>query len=51
MFESQQQFQNMIDSQSSQFFLNQASYAPFLAQPVEEKSKLEKNMEALYESE
>ena len=37
MFESQQQFQNMVNSQSSQFFQNQASYTPFLEHSIEEK--------------
>ena len=51
MLESQQQYQNMINSQSSQLSQNQASYTPFLEHPIEEKSESEKSIEALRESE
>ena len=46
LHESEQQSQNMLDSQSSQFFQNQDSYTPFLEQLFDEKSELEKSIEA-----
>jgi len=48
MLESQQ---NKLDSQSSQFFSQHASYTPFRQQPIEEKSELEKSIEAMQEAE
>ena len=39
-----------MDSQSSQFFQNRNSYTPFLEQPFEEKSELEKSIEILHET-
>ena len=44
LLESERQSQNLLDSQSSQFFQNQDSYTPFLEQPSEEKSELEKSI-------
>ena len=46
--DSEQQSQNLLNSQSSQFFQNQDSYTPFLEQLIEEKSELEKNIETLH---
>ena len=48
--ESERQSQNLLDLQSSQFFQNQDSYTPFLEQPFEEKSELEKSIEILHET-
>ena len=48
--ESEPQSQNLLDSQSSQFFQNQDSYTPFLEQPFEEKTEVEKSIEILQES-
>ena len=47
---SELQSQNMLDSQSSESFQNQDSYTPFLEQPFEEKSELEKSIEILHET-
>ena len=48
--ESERQSQNILDSHSSQIFQNQDSYAPFLEQPFEEKSELEKSIKILHET-
>jgi len=47
MFKSQQQIQNLLNSQS---FLYQTSYTPFLDYPIEEKSELEKSLEVFCET-
>ena len=47
MLESQQQIQNLLNSQS---FPHQTSYTLFLEYPIEEKSELEKSMEVFRES-
>jgi len=41
----------MFDSQSSQFSQNKASYNLFPDQPIEDKSEIEKNIEAMKEAE
>ena len=46
MLESQQQIQNLLNSQS---FPNQTLYTPFLEHPIEEESKLEKCLEVFCE--
>jgi len=46
MFESQQQIQNLINSQS---FPNQTPYTPFLEHPTEEESELEKRLKVFCE--
>jgi len=43
--------QNKLDSQYSQTFPYHASYISFLQKPIEEKSELEKNIEAMREAE
>ena len=48
--EFERQSQNLLDSQSSQFFQNQDSYTPFLEHLLEEKSHLEKSIEILQAS-
>jgi len=48
--ESERQSQNLLDSQSSQFFQNQDSYTPFLEQLFDEKSELEKSIKILHET-
>ena len=40
-----------LDSKSSQSFSHHASYNSFLQQPIEEKSELEKSIEAMQETE
>ena len=46
MLESQQQIQNLLNSQS---FPNQTPYTPFLEYPIEEKSEIEKRLEVCCE--
>ena len=46
--ESELQSQNMLDSHSSQNFQSQDFHTPFLEQPLEEKSYLEKSIEILH---
>ena len=46
MLESQQQIQNLLNSQS---FPNQTLYTPFLDHPIEENSELEKRLEVFCE--
>ena len=48
--ESERQSQNLLDSQSLQFFQNQDSYTSFLEQSIEENSELEKSIEILHET-
>jgi len=46
MLESQQQIQNLLNSQS---FPNQTPYTPFLEHLIEEESELEKRLEVFCE--
>ena len=46
MLESQQQIQNLLNSQS---FPNQTPYTSFLEHPIKEESELEKRLEVLCE--
>ena len=48
MLESQQ---SKLNLQSSQTFPYHTSYIPFLQQPIEEKSELEKYIKAMQEAE
>ena len=50
LHESEGQSQNLLDSQSSQFFQNQDSYTLFLEQLFEEKSELEKSVKILHKT-
>ena len=47
MLESQQQIQNLLNSQS---FPHQTPYTTFLEHPIEEKSEVEKSLEVFCET-